>query len=79
MMGSFRAVSYSFTATERAALSEGNNLFSSSIVFCHLSKEQLRVKRYPLKPIKIGRTTNNVCRDDGKSEVQAVNSRRARS
>jgi len=49
MMGSFRAVSYNFTATERAALSEGNNLFSSSIVFCHLSKKQLRMSALSLE------------------------------
>lgn len=67
-MGSFRAVSYNFTATERAALSEGNNLFSSSIVFVTSPKAFARECAYLLKPIKIGRTTNNICQDDEKNE-----------
>jgi hypothetical protein len=59
MIGRSRTASYNFAATERAALSEGNNLFSSNIVFITFPKA-IAPEGYPLKPIKIGRTTNNV-------------------
>jgi hypothetical protein len=38
MIGRSRTVWYNFAATERAALSEGNSLFSSNIVFITFSK-----------------------------------------